>query len=80
MRVIFAIIVLALAANTALAQDLTTDKGKLSYAYGWQVGQTIMSRGDEFDTATMRLRGKCSAIHRVRDPHPQPRSRIAMPS
>jgi FKBP-type peptidyl-prolyl cis-trans isomerase FklB len=50
MRVIFAIIVLALAANTALAQDLTTDKGKLSYAYGWQVGQTIMSRGDEFDT------------------------------
>jgi FKBP-type peptidyl-prolyl cis-trans isomerase FklB len=50
MRVIFAIIVLALAANTAQAQDLTTDKGKLSYAYGWQVGQTIMSRGDEFDT------------------------------
>jgi FKBP-type peptidyl-prolyl cis-trans isomerase FklB len=50
MRVIFALIVLALAANPALAQDLTTDKGKLSYAYGWQVGQTIMSRGDEFDT------------------------------
>lgn len=50
MRVIFALIVLALAANTALAQDITTDKGKLSYAYGWQVGQTIMSRGDEFDT------------------------------
>jgi FKBP-type peptidyl-prolyl cis-trans isomerase len=50
MRVIFALIVLALAANTAQAQDLTTDKGKLSYAYGWQVGQTIMSRGEEFDT------------------------------
>ncbi|MEJ2384182.1 MAG: FKBP-type peptidyl-prolyl cis-trans isomerase [Xanthomonadales bacterium] len=50
MRVIFALIALALAANTALAQDITTDKGKLSYAYGWQVGQTIMSRGDEFDT------------------------------
>jgi len=50
MRVIFALIILALVANTALAQDITTDKGKLSYAYGWQVGQTIMSRGDEFDT------------------------------
>ena len=49
MRVIFALIVLAFAANSALVQDLTTDKGKLSYSYGWQVGQTILTRGDEFD-------------------------------
>jgi len=49
MRVIFAFLVLALAANTALAQDITTDKGKLSYAVGWDIGEDIKRRGAEFD-------------------------------
>lgn len=49
MRVIFALIALALAANPALAQDLTTDKGKLSYAVGWDIGEDIQRRGAEFD-------------------------------
>ena len=49
MRLIFALIVLALAANPALAQDLETDKGKLSYAVGWDIGNDIKRRGAEFD-------------------------------
>ena len=53
MRAIFAIIVLALVANPALAQDLTTDKGKLSYAVGWDIGEDIQRRGAEFDVETI---------------------------
>ena len=49
MRVIFALIVLALVANPAVAQDLETDKGKLSYAVGWDIGEDIQRRGGEFD-------------------------------
>ncbi len=75
MRVIFALIVLALAANTALAQDLTTDKGKLSYAYGWQVGQTIMSRGDEFDTEAIIAAIRDSAA--TKDPQLPPEEMAA---
>jgi len=53
MRVIFALIVLALVANPAVAQDLTTDKGKLSYAVGWDIGEDIQRRGAEFDVETI---------------------------
>ena len=53
MRVIFAFIVLALVATPALAQDLTTDKGKLSYAVGWDIGEDIQRRGAEFDVETI---------------------------
>lgn len=49
MRLIFALIVLALLANPALAQDLESDKGKLSYAVGWDIGNDIKRRGAEFD-------------------------------
>ena len=53
MRVIFAFIVLAIVATPALAQDLTTDKGKLSYAVGWDIGEDIQRRGAEFDVETI---------------------------
>lgn len=53
MRVIFALIVLALVANPAVAQDLSTDKGKLSYAVGWDIGEDIQRRGAEFDVETI---------------------------
>ena len=53
MRVIFAFIVLALVATPALAQDLETDKGKLSYAVGWDIGEDIQRRGAEFDVETI---------------------------
>lgn len=53
MRVIFALIVLTLMATPVLAQDLTTDKGKLSYAVGWDIGEDIQRRGAEFDVETI---------------------------
>jgi len=37
----------------AMAQDLTSDKGKLSYAVGWDIGQDIQRRGAEFDVETV---------------------------
>lgn len=53
MRVIFALIVLTLMATPVMAQDLTTDKGKLSYAVGWDIGEDIQRRGAEFDVETI---------------------------
>lgn len=53
MRLIFALIVLAIATTPALAQDISTDKGKLSYAVGWDIGEDIQRRGAEFDVETL---------------------------
>ena len=53
MRVIFALIVLAFVATPALAQDIESDKGKLSYAVGWDIGEDIQRRGAEFDVETI---------------------------
>jgi FKBP-type peptidyl-prolyl cis-trans isomerase FklB len=54
MRFAFALAVLtALMASPAMAQDLTTDKGKLSYAVGWDIGKDIERRGAEFDVDTL---------------------------
>ena len=36
-----------------MAQDLSTDKGKLSYAVGWDIGEDIQRRGAEFDVETI---------------------------
>ncbi len=61
MRLIFALIVLAVAATPALAQDITTDKGKLSYAVGWDIGEDIQRRGAEFDVEALILAIRDSA-------------------
>jgi FKBP-type peptidyl-prolyl cis-trans isomerase FklB len=54
MRFVFALAVLiALMASPAVAQDLTTDKGKLSYSVGWDIGKDIERRGAEFDVETL---------------------------
>jgi FKBP-type peptidyl-prolyl cis-trans isomerase FklB len=54
MRFVFALTALMiLAATPALAQDLTTDKGKLSYAVGWDIGKDIERRGAEFDVEAL---------------------------
>jgi len=54
MRFVLALIVLiALAAGPVMAQDITTDKGKLSYAIGWDIGEDINKRGAEFDVETI---------------------------
>jgi FKBP-type peptidyl-prolyl cis-trans isomerase FklB len=36
-----------------MAQDLASDKGKLSYAVGWDIGEDIQRRGAEFDVETI---------------------------
>ena len=54
MRFVFALIILAaLLAGPVMAQDLTSDKGKLSYAVGWDIGEDIQRRGAEFDVETI---------------------------
>jgi FKBP-type peptidyl-prolyl cis-trans isomerase FklB len=54
MRFVFAIMaMMALTATSALAQDLTSEKGKLSYAVGWDIGKDIERRGAEFDVETL---------------------------
>jgi FKBP-type peptidyl-prolyl cis-trans isomerase FklB len=44
---------MTLMASPAMAQDITTDKGKLSYAVGWDIGKDIERRGAEFDVETL---------------------------
>ena len=54
MRFVFALIILAaIMATPAMAQDVTTDRGKLSYAVGWDIGEDIKRRGAEFDVETV---------------------------
>jgi len=53
MRVIFTLIILALMATPVMAQDIETEKGKLSYAVGWDIGEDIQRRGAEFDVETI---------------------------
>jgi FKBP-type peptidyl-prolyl cis-trans isomerase FklB len=42
-----------LMASPAMAQDVSTEKGKLSYAVGWDIGEDIKRRGAEFDVETI---------------------------
>ena len=54
MRFVFALMVLAVVmAGPAMAQDVSSDKGKLSYAVGWDIGEDIKRRGAEFDVETI---------------------------
>ncbi len=54
MRFVFALIILiALMTGSVVAQDLTSEKGKLSYAIGWDIGEDIKRRGAEFDVETI---------------------------
>jgi FKBP-type peptidyl-prolyl cis-trans isomerase FklB len=54
MRFVFALMIMAvLVTGPVMAQDLASDKGKLSYAVGWDIGQDIQRRGAEFDVDTV---------------------------
>jgi FKBP-type peptidyl-prolyl cis-trans isomerase FklB len=54
MRFTFSLLlVLMLAASNTWAQDLTTEKGKLSYAVGWDLGADIARRSTEFDVEAL---------------------------
>jgi FKBP-type peptidyl-prolyl cis-trans isomerase FklB len=42
-----------LASGSALSQDVATEKGKLSYAVGWDIGADIKRRSTEFDVESI---------------------------
>ncbi len=44
---------LVLGTTAAMAQDLSTEKGKLSYAVGWNLGTDIGRQVDEFDVEAL---------------------------
>ena len=46
-------ILFMLLSSTVLAQDVTTEKGKLSYAVGWDIGADIARRSTEFDVESL---------------------------
>ena len=54
MRFVFALFVLvALTPGLVMAQDVASEKGKLSYAVGWDIGEDIKRRGAEFDVESI---------------------------
>ena len=55
MRLKFApLVIVALSAIApAMAQDVSSEKGKLSYAVGWDIGEDIKRRGAEFDVESI---------------------------
>jgi FKBP-type peptidyl-prolyl cis-trans isomerase FklB len=46
-------ILLMLTSITAFAQDVNSEKGKLSYAVGWDIGADIARRSTEFDVESL---------------------------
>ena len=54
MRFLFALIIpIVFVTGPVMAQDITSEKGKLSYAIGWDIGEDIKRRGAEFDVETI---------------------------
>lgn len=54
MRFNFALTVfLVLAPAAVMAQDISSEKGKLSYAVGWDLGADISRRGEDFDVEAL---------------------------
>jgi len=47
------LILIMLASGSVLAQDVNTEKGKLSYAVGWDIGADIQRRSTEFDVESL---------------------------
>jgi len=46
-------ILFMLTSGSVLAQDVNTEKGKLSYAVGWDIGADIARRSTEFDVESL---------------------------
>jgi len=59
-----------------MAQDITTEKGKLSYAIGWDIGEDIKRRGAEFDVETIIAAVRDSAAGK--DPQVPAEEMVAM--
>src|SRR5210317_1422715 len=52
-RLAISIVLFMLASGSVLAQDVETEKGKLSYAVGWDIGADIKRRSTEFDVESL---------------------------
>jgi FKBP-type peptidyl-prolyl cis-trans isomerase FklB len=77
MRLVFALMILVtLVAAPAMAQDVTSEKGKLSYAVGWDIGRDIQRRGAEFDVETVIAAIRDSVAER--DPQVPDEEMVAM--
>jgi FKBP-type peptidyl-prolyl cis-trans isomerase FklB len=76
MRFVFALFLAALMTGPVMAQDVTSDKGKLSYAVGWDIGEDIKRRGAEFDVETIVAAIRDSAAGK--DPQVPAEDMIAM--
>ena len=61
---------LVFGATTVMAQDIDTDKGKLSYAIGWEFGAGLKGRNSEFDVD--------SVIAAIRDASGDAESQVAV--
>ena len=62
MRFLFALIIpIVFVTGPVMAQDITSEKGKLSYAIGWDIGEDIKRRGAEFDVETIIVAVRDSA-------------------
>ena len=48
-------ILFMLVSSTVLAQDVNSEKGKLSYAVGWDIGADIARRSTDFDVESLIL-------------------------
>ncbi|MBB1089333.1 FKBP-type peptidyl-prolyl cis-trans isomerase [Lysobacter sp. SG-8] len=48
-----AVTALVLGAGTAIAQDTSSEKGKLSYALGYDLGRNVIESGEAVDVATI---------------------------
>jgi FKBP-type peptidyl-prolyl cis-trans isomerase FklB len=60
----------------ALAQDIESEKGKLSYAVGWDIGEDIKKRGAEFDVEAIIMAIRDSGADA--DPKVPPEEMVAM--
>ncbi len=77
MRFVFALIIpIVFITGPVMAQDITSEKGKLSYAIGWDIGEDIKRRGAEFDVETIIAAVRDSAAGK--DPQVPAEEMVAM--
>lgn len=77
MRFLFALIIpIVFVTGAVMAQDITSEKGKLSYAIGWDIGEDIKRRGAEFDVETIIAAVRDSAAGK--DPQVPAEEMVAM--
>jgi FKBP-type peptidyl-prolyl cis-trans isomerase len=51
---LLALVAALVGANPAMAQDVASDKGKVSYSVGYDLGRSLVERGIDIDQATLQ--------------------------